>query len=83
MMQRIFVDFNTMGRNQEGRVLININAEQNMNKTFQPGMRVLLFEGETDVLEVEGVLELDAQYNCWWARPDWSTRRDYSVEANG
>jgi hypothetical protein len=54
-----------MARDKEDRVLINTDIQQNIAKSFQPGMRVVLFEGEMEVLEVEALLEFDAEYNRW------------------
>jgi len=82
VLPRISVDFNTMGRGKGGRVLINLSAPSNRDRVppecLQPGARVLVYEGEeTDVLEVEATLELDEEYQDWWAIPHWFTRRDY------
>jgi hypothetical protein len=76
MPLRIEVDFNTMATDEEGRVLINMYTQRHLAGTLQPGMRVVLDEGETEILEVEATLEFDARHGTWLGRPDWNTRRD-------
>lgn len=73
MSERIYVDFNTMMQDiwsDEPRVRINGHAERPDLRNRQ---RVVVYDEE---FEVEAVLEYDTQHDVWWARPDWSTRRD-------
>jgi hypothetical protein len=70
---RVGVDFNTMNQDiwsAERRVRIH---EREVKPHWQSGMRVLLSD---DTVEVEATLEFDEDHGVWWARPDWSTRRD-------
>lgn len=75
MLDRIYVDFNTMGQDlwsKEPRVRIPRVAARPLT---DDGLRVIIFDDE---LEVEARLEFDPERKVWWARPDWSTRRDLS-----
>lgn len=75
MLERIYVDFNTMNQDLERtdkdrRVRIGRGGDRPL---ADQGLRVLI--GDED-LEVEATLELDRERSVWWARPDWSTRHD-------
>ncbi|MBI3979467.1 MAG: hypothetical protein HY331_14895 [Chloroflexi bacterium] len=74
-MERVYVDFNTMNQDlwsKDRRVLIGRDGARPRS---HEGVRVLI--GDED-LEVKATLEFDSQHDAWWARPDWSTRRDVS-----
>lgn len=73
---RISVDFNTIMRDERRRVLINLDTHRDIVHLLRPGLRVILFEGEEEVQEVEAILEYDAKYGEWWGRPDWSSERN-------
>lgn|GEM_PF-1506719 len=73
MSERIYVDFNTLNQDfwsDERRVRINSRAER---PNLRDGQRVVVYDEE---FEVEATLEYDSKHGVWWARPDWSTRRD-------
>jgi hypothetical protein len=72
--ERIYVDFNTLNRDiwsDEPRVRIKGHAAR---PDLRDGQRVVVCDDE---FEVEAVLEYDSEHDVWWARPDWSTRRDF------
>lgn len=75
MIERIYVDFNTMNQDlwsKDPRVLIGRDW---VRPPSNEGLRVLIADED---LEVEATLEFDCEHNAWWARPDWSTRHDLS-----
>ena len=74
-MLRVPVDFNTMGKDDEGRVWINTNYYPKLKHALHPGMKVVLFEEGS--FEVEVTVEFDERNGWWLGRPEWSTRCDY------
>lgn len=71
---RVPVDFNTMGRDDEGRVWINTRYHPALADALRPGLKVVLYEDGS--FEVDAVVEYDPVQGSWLAQPDWSTRRD-------
>jgi hypothetical protein len=73
MMQRIYVDFNTMTTDPEERVFINTEREPDLAKHLQPGLLVTLYDEE---MEVEATVEFEVQNLLWLGRPNWANCRD-------
>jgi hypothetical protein len=74
---RLFVDFNSMNADEQGRVYIGkVDSpydDQERLRLLSSGSEVLLEDGE---LEVEATVEFDEKYHIWFGKPDWSTRRE-------
>ena len=73
MKERLFVDFNTMNQDtwsEKPRVLI---GRDEVPAFVTEGLLVIIGD---ENLEVEATLEYDQEHKVWWARPDWSTRKD-------
>jgi hypothetical protein len=71
--ERIYVDFNTMMQDlwsEEPRVRL---PDTYLERPLGSGVEVILYDEE---MEVHAILEPDPNGRDWWARPDWSTRRD-------
>lgn len=76
MQTRIYVDFNTMMMDEQARVYISADGDQDKVQGLHSGLLVTLYDEE---LEVEATVELAASSSgrrVWLAKPDWSTRRD-------
>jgi hypothetical protein len=73
MIERVFVDFNTMNQDLWSDVRRVIIHWSEVKPHFQAGMEVILTD---KTLEVKAVLEFDDEFNHWLARPDWSTAVD-------
>lgn len=74
-MERISVDFNTIMQDlwsRDPRVRLGRGAEHPL---FRNGQRVRLYD---EVMQVDAVLDYDAEHDVWWARPDWSTKTVYA-----
>jgi hypothetical protein len=70
VVERIYVDFNTMMMmDDEDRVSIHPSM---VRPAFRPGLHLVLYDQE---LEVEAELDQESGSGWWLARPDWSTRR--------
>lgn len=74
MLDRVYVDFNTMMMDERERITIHPSA---VRLEFRPGLRLVVYD--TD-LEVEAELERDHSRGSWLAPPDWSTRRDLTPD---
>ena len=75
MAIRIYVDFNTMTTDPQGRVYINTHLQPDLAEDLRSGSVVTLYDEE---MEVEAVVEFDEKDHTWLGQPDWSTRRDLS-----
>jgi hypothetical protein len=77
---RIPVDFDTMKQDiwSEAR-RVRVPPER-VDPSFQPWARVTIYD---DTMEVDATLEHDRVRQTWWARPDWSTRRNVARPATG
>lgn len=73
MTLRVYVDFNTMGMDEEERVLLNTAVYHSLVDELRPGLPITLWD---ETLEVEAMAEFDEQDGRWWGKPDWSTSRD-------
>lgn len=73
MNKRIHVDFNTMAMDPEERIYLNTAAYDDLPGFLRPGLPVVLYDED---MEVEAKAEFDRADDAWWARPDWSTRRE-------
>jgi hypothetical protein len=75
MLDRVYVDFNTMMLDEHERVSIHPST---VRPSFRPGLRLVLYDEE---LEVEAELDGNDGRGWWLARPDWSTRRALPADA--
>ncbi len=79
-MYRIYFDGNE-GDN-DGRYDLGIPGSlsdiQPIAEKLHDGLQVTLYDNEE--LEVEAVLEFDAKYSIWMARPLWETLRHLDVQ---
>lgn len=73
MLKHLYVDFNTMMKDERERVWINPLANQGLVDDLSPGLLVILCD---ETLEVKASLEFDEQRQDWWGKPDWLTQRD-------
>jgi len=86
MTVRIFVDFNRTTSDEQGdRVFVGKEGTWQVESFpfkphLAPGKTIYLFDGE---LQVKAIVEFDAVNRSWYARPDWSTRRDLESRADG
>jgi hypothetical protein len=62
-----------MAMDAQERVSINTDFQKDMVAGLCPGLLVVLYDEE---MEVEGMVEFDAEHQIWLAQPNWSTRRD-------
>jgi hypothetical protein len=74
MTLRVFVDYNTISDDPQGRIHINTVVQKYLLELLSPGLPLVLFDEES--LEVDAVAEFDAEYDFWYGVPDWSTRRE-------
>jgi hypothetical protein len=74
MALRVFVDYNTEGDDEKGRIAINTVIDKLLLGHLRPGLPLILFDSES--LEVDAVAEYDQEHQAWYGVPDWSTRRD-------
>jgi len=80
----IFADFNRRTMDDHGdRIRLGKAGSQQVEKYSSlgwlvPGREVFIHDGE---LRVRAILEFDETTGFWYARPDWSTRRDLMTPA--
>jgi len=79
MTLRIYVDFNSMLADLEERVDLPTHRQPHLRDILQPGQKIVMFTPYD--IEVEGVVEHDADGDHWYGRADWSTVRDLGSEA--
>jgi len=70
MALRVMVDYNTEYDAND----INTVGFKYLLDILRPGLPLVLFDSES--LEVDAVAAFDAEHQCWYGVPDWSTRRD-------
>jgi hypothetical protein len=73
MGMRIYVDFNTIATDPKERVYLNTRMSPTLAQALRPGLLVTLYDEE---MEVEALVEFDAQDQVWLGQPHWSTRRE-------
>ncbi|MBA3873540.1 MAG: hypothetical protein H0X30_30785 [Anaerolineae bacterium] len=74
MALRVFVDYNTISDDVQGRIHINTVVFKSLLELLQPDLPLVLFDEES--LEVDAVAEYELEYDFWYGVPDWSTRRE-------
>jgi hypothetical protein len=75
MMKRVYVDFNSMMRDERERVELGRVGTWQGDRLppLCEGEQIVLFDEEMEVL---GVVEFDVAHQLWLAMPDWTTRRE-------
>ena len=88
MTMRIYVDFNSMAMDEQGRVQIGRVGRENAKpkdghllELLQPGMPVTLYDEELEVDAIVELVEFRDDYQAWVGTPDWSTQRDLALLA--
>lgn len=76
-MRRIYVDFNSINRDPQGRIALGQEGTPNGDDLppLLPGERVVFYDSE---LEVTGTVQFEMVHDrrFWLGVPDWSTMRD-------
>jgi hypothetical protein len=75
IMQRLFVDFNTMMSEPVDLVKLGVEGI-NALPVLHEGEQVVLTDGE---MEVRATILFLPERRYWMARPDWSTRVDLAA----
>jgi hypothetical protein len=69
----VYVDFNSMMRDEKERVQINPVTNKKVIESFISGLKVLLTDED---IEVEAELEFDEQHKVWFGIPNWATQNN-------
>jgi hypothetical protein len=77
LMRRIYVDFNTKNMDERERVYINTRLHPELLEALNEGERVVLFDEE---VQMEAVLEYEADYGRFLGVLDWSTLKDFPTD---
>jgi hypothetical protein len=75
MRLRIYVDYNDYDTvDGKDRVPIYERRQEEIVSQLTPHMSVIIYDW--DNFEFDAIVEFNETYQCWYAFPDWSTRRD-------
>jgi hypothetical protein len=76
-MKRIYVDFNTKNMDERERVYVNTRLHPELLDVLKEGERVVVYDEE---VQMEAVLEYEADYGEFLGVLDWSTLKDLPTD---